>query len=248
MQVFYDLMDNDVNREMVAREVPLSAVSGDTLSYTLTPRAVEVWGLRDNLMDTDDDPLMASWGSDYSDVGYTIGTRGESIKFHNWLPDSTKTYYLRVAEEPAQLIYGGVLQAETSSTTALLADTGEYGDMVLDNDEYNGIPVQIESGTTGKGLNRLITDFANSGSTTTITVDSAWTLSDDVKYSTGFTLPRAAHNLIILKAATYCAHWIDKDMVADMELRFARAWDSALQLLQNVSRDAYAKPWIVRSY
>ena len=247
-QIFYDLLDADANREMLAREVPLTAVSGDTISYSVTPRTIEVWGLRDSLMDTDDDPLMAIHGTDYAEVGYSMGPRGETIKFHNWIPDASLTYYLRVSEEPASLTYGGFLQAESGSTVALLADTAEYGDLVLGDDEYNGMQLVVESGTTGKGLKRDITDWANAGDTTTASLGSSWTISDDAKYSIGFTLPRAAHQLIILKAATYAAHWVYKDQIDILENRFNRAWASAIDRLRKMSNDSYPKPWIVRSY
>ncbi|NIR02723.1 MAG: hypothetical protein GTN78_21400, partial [Gemmatimonadales bacterium] len=175
--IFYRLLDEDVARETLSREVALSAVSGDTLSYTIPPRTIEIHGVRDSGMDTDDPPYPALSGTDYSDYGYTIGPRGETIKWHNFLPNGTDTYYARVIEEPIELAYGGFMQAEAASTVALIGDTAEYGELLLDTDNMNGAEIVIESGDTGKGLERTITDMSSAGDTTSLTVNSAWTFS-----------------------------------------------------------------------
>lgn len=246
--VFYELLDEDVNREMLAREVALTAVSGDSISYTLTPRAVEVWGMRDSLMGTDDEPYFALPGTRYDDMGYSIGPRGDTIKWHNFTPDSSLTYYVRVCEVPASLVYGGVLQQESASTTMLIADTAEYGDLVLNNDMYNGVEGVIESGTTGKGTEFTITDYANSGSTTTLTLQSAITISSDVKYSTYLTLPRQAYQLVIYKAAEYAAQWAYHDRLPEFQERFNKSFMNTIERLRTVGQDTYHKPWIVRSF
>lgn len=246
--VFFDLLDSDVARETLSREVALSAVTGDTLSLRMPPRAIEILGVRDSGMDTDDMPYPALSGSDYGDYGYTIGPRGETIKFHGFSPESTKTYYARVIEEPVMLAYGGFLKAETASTTGMLGDTAEYGMLMLDEDDLNGCELYIESATTGKGTHRTITDMSSSGSTTSITVDAAWTFTSDAKWSTQMTLPNPATRLVLLRAAVELAHWTMPHRVDALQERYDKAWNSALQANQRMAGDAYSRTRIVRTF
>jgi hypothetical protein len=248
VSVFYDLLDSDVARETLAREVALTAVSGDTQSLALPPRATEWFGLRTGGMGTDDEPIPAVSGTHYGDYGYTVGPRGETIKLHGF-STTGETYYIRVIEEPVSLAYGTFLQAETASTTGMLAATAEYGELVLDVDDMNGAEIVVESSsTTGAGTKRTITDMSHSGDTTSITVDAAWTFNASAKWSTRMALPKVAMRLTLLKAAAWIAQWTMPNRVERLEQQYERAWATALQAAQRMSGDAYYRTRLVRDY
>jgi hypothetical protein len=246
--LFYQLLDLDPNRSMLAREVALSAVSGDSLSYSMPARWIECLGVRDSTMDTDDEPYPALYGTDYTQYGYSVEERGTKIKWHSFTPESTHTYYARVVEEPAPLMYGAFLQAETATTTGMLGASSDYGDLPLNANGLAGCMFVIESATTGAGQERQIVSDTNSGSTTSIVVDAAWTFTSDAKWSTKLTLPRAAWRAVVIGAALRLAPYICPKREAMLQNRFKTAWGSVLQALREPLKTAYAKTRIVRAY
>lgn len=246
-ELFYMMLDEAANRELLAREVALSTISGDTISYGLSRRTIEVFGVRTGAMGTDDEPFPGMYGSHYGDYGYTIGQRGESIKWHNFQPDSSQTYYARVVEEPAQLAYGGFLDATTNGSTVWVADSAEYGELPLEADNLNGCVLVVESGT-GKGSTSVISDYANSGSTTKITLASTVTVEAASKYSIMLSVPRSAWRPVLLKAAANLAPFVAPHKEESILRRFAAAWQPVLEILRNPTPDAYAKVWRVRHW
>ncbi len=77
------------------------------------------------------------------------------------------TFRLNYCRRLPNLQYGIAVSA--TATTIVLATSPTYGDVVIENDYFNGATIEIVSGT-GAGQQRVITDYVVSGTTYTATV------------------------------------------------------------------------------
>lgn len=121
------------------------------------------------------------------------------------LPNKTNSATIRVwyVRRPTGLFYGTV--AAGSSTTVTFPATPTAGEVIQEDDYYNGMSVYVG------GQTREITDYV--GSTRVATVDSAWsttpTTSDTVELISP--LPSRLHKLIVHTAVRMIKVGLDED-------------------------------------
>jgi len=157
-------------------------------------------------------PMIVQAFLDYQSGGLLNLSSGTHFQLENDqlrlapAPANTATSGVKLYYGPS---FGNLIQGEASavSSTTITSFTGtpnyttNYGVLDRRDDFYNGMSIQIKSGT-GVGQTRTVSDYV--GSSRQFTVDSAWTttpVADDSVFAIMCPVPEDYHDVVSVAAA-----------------------------------------------